>query len=78
MALAIFDLDNWRFSGSPTLANAGNFKIQITAKDIHEGTVSDSFIIRVEGPPFVKTNLTNQQVKTTTFFSFIINNVLQF
>ncbi len=69
----ILDLDNWRFSGTPSNSQVGNYNIQLMAKDEYGGSISDTFTIRVEGPPTLKTNLTNQVLKTGLPFTYFID-----
>ncbi len=74
-AVDIVDLDNWQLTGSPTFADVGNHEIEIIASDQYGASVTDSFVIRIEGAPVLNNPFHTQQLKTNTPFTYFIDKL---
>ena len=66
--LQLIDISNWRLSGTPSTADAGNYALVVTATDTWGGSASNSFVFRVEGPPMLRTAIAPQLVEVGKFF----------
>ncbi len=73
-ALQILDLTQWKFSAtSPSMSDTGNYKVQLVATDFLGGSAtSNSFTIRVEGPPQFNGSIANQYAKVQQPFNYFI------
>ncbi len=70
--LLVLDLTHWALTTMPHAADAGNYKAIITATDARGASASQSFNIRVEGPPQIHGLIPTQYAKVGRTFNYFV------
>lgn len=71
--LEIYDLTKWKLIGTPMPEDAGNYEIEVIATDPAGLSASNSFTIRVEGPPVLVKPIPNHMGYAGTPLTFFID-----
>ena len=70
--LQILDVAQWQLTAAPSVADVGNYNIQLTVTDALGGSATDEFTIRVEGPPQFHGIIPSQYAKVGQLFNYFI------
>ncbi len=70
--LLILDVSQWVLTATPTVADAGNYVLQLTGTDALGGTASTNFTLRVEAPPQITGSIPPQNARLGQTFNYFI------
>ena len=70
--LLILDLSQWMITALPTVADVGNYNLELMATDALGGTAFIPFTIRVEGPPLLNGSIPLQRAWVSQPFNYFV------